>query len=69
MVEAVISLLVYACIIALCFYLVIYVLRDVIGVPFPGKAIQIVWAIFGLIVLLMLWRLFVTGGFALPRLR
>lgn len=63
MIEAVITLLIYVCIIALVFYLVIYVL-GVIGVPLPPKVVQIVWLIFGLVVLLMLWRAF--GGIHLP---
>lgn len=68
MIETIIALLIYVCIIALVFYLVIYVL-GVIGVPLPGKVIQILWVIFGLIVLLMLYRAFIVGGVAFPLLR
>jgi cytochrome c biogenesis factor len=69
MVESVISLLIWICVIGLVFYLVIYVLRDVLGIPIPAKAIQILLVIVGLIVILMLYRLVVSsGGLSVPGL-
>lgn len=67
MLEAIISLLIYVCIFALIVYLVIWVL-GIVGVPLPAKVIQILWVIFALIVLLMLVRMFLGGGWhlALP---
>ena len=68
MIETVISLLIYVCVIALVFYLVIWVLTNVVGVPIPAKVIQILWVIFALIVILLLWRAFAAGGLGLPKL-
>lgn len=62
MLIAVISLLIYACVLALIIYLVIWVLQSLVGVTLPGKVIQILWIIFVLIVLLMLVRIVLAGG-------
>ena len=69
MIETVITLLIYICVIALVFYLVVWVLTTVIGVPIPAKVIQIIWVIFALIVILLLWRALAAGGLSLPSLR
>jgi hypothetical protein len=69
MIETVITLLIYICVIALVFYLVVWVLTNVIGVPIPAKVIQIIWVIFALIVILLLWRALAAGGLSLPSLR
>ena len=69
MIEAIIMMLIYVCVIALVFYLVIWVLTNVVGVPIPAKVIQIIWVIFALIVILLLWRALVGGGLSLPSLR
>lgn len=61
MIESIIMLLIYIAIIALVFYLVIYVL-GVIGVALPPKVIQIIWLIFALIVVLWLVRVLLSGG-------
>lgn len=61
MLESVITFLIYICVVALVIYLVIWVLRDVIGLPLPPKVIQILWVIFALIVLLFLVRLLLPG--------
>lgn len=61
MVETVIALLIYVCIIALVFYLIVYVM-GVLGVPLPPKVLQILMVIFGLIVILMLYQALVGGG-------
>lgn len=57
MLESVIMFLIYICVVAIVIYLVIWVLRDVLGLPLPGKVIQILWVIFALIVILFLVRL------------
>lgn len=54
MLASVISLLIYICIVALVVYLVIWVVRDIAGLPIPERVIQILWVIFALIVILAL---------------
>ena len=54
MLAAVITFLIWVCVLALVIYLVIWVLRDVIGLPIPAKVIQILWVIVALIVILWL---------------
>lgn len=61
MLASIIMFLISVCILALVIYLVIWVLRDVIGLPIPEKVIQILWVIVALIVILWLVQL-VTGG-------
>lgn len=55
MIEAIITLLICAAILAIIIYIVLYAFR-VIGVPLPGKVVQLVWLIFGLLVLLLAFR-------------
>lgn len=62
MIESVISLLIYVCILALVIYLVIFVVRDVLGVPIPPRVVQIIWVIVALIVVLMLLQAISAGG-------
>ena len=62
MLESVIMFLIYLCIVAIVIYAVIWVLRDVIGLPLPGKVIQILWVIFALFVLLYILQLVLGGG-------
>lgn len=57
MLESVILFLIYICVVAIVIYLVIWVLRDILGLPIPGKVIQILWVIFALIAILFLVRL------------
>lgn len=67
MIEAIIIALIWICIAALVLWLVIYVLRTVIGWQVPTKIEQIVWVIFALIALLWLLRAVLPGfGVALP---
>lgn len=61
MIEAVITFLIYVCILALVVYLVIFVLQQ-IGVPLPAMVIKILWIIVALIALLFLIRLILPGG-------
>ena len=70
MIEAVIYFLIAVCVIALVVYLVIYVLRDVVGLPIPPKVLQILWVIFALLVILWLVQLVLgAGGLHMPSLR
>lgn len=57
MLEGIIMLLIYVCVVAIVIYLVVWVLTTVIGIPIPGKVIQILWVIFALICILFLVRL------------
>jgi hypothetical protein len=63
MLESVIMFLIYVCIVALVFYLIIWVL-GAIGVSLPDIVIKILWVIFALIVILFLVRLLLpmAGG-------
>ena len=67
MIASVITFLIYVCVLALVIYLIIWVLRDVLGVPIPAKVIQILWVIVALICILMLVQMVLGGGsFRLP---
>lgn len=61
MLASVITFLIYICVLALVVYLIIWVLRDVIGVPIPAKVIQILWVIVALIVILWLVQMVLPG--------
>jgi len=70
MLASVITFLIYLCILALVLYLIIWVVRDVIGVPIPAKVIQLLWVIVALIVILWLVQMVLGGGgFRLPVIR
>ena len=69
MLTSVITFLIYICILALVIYLIIWVLRDVVGLPIPAKVIQILWVIVALIVILWLVQMVLGGGLNIPRLR
>jgi hypothetical protein len=69
MIESVIYFLIAVCVLALVIYLVIYVLRDVLGLPIPAKVIQILWVIVALLVILWLVQLVLGGNFRLPSFR
>jgi len=70
MLASVITFLIYVCILALVIYLIIWVLRDVVGLPIPEKVIQILWVIVALIVILWLVQMVIGGGgFRLPAIR
>lgn len=55
MLETVITLLIYICIIALLVYLALWVLES-IGVTLPPMVVRIIWVIVVLIVILLLFR-------------
>jgi hypothetical protein len=62
MLASVITFLIYVCVLALVIYLIIWVLRDVLGVPIPPKVIQILWVIVALICILWLVQMVLGGG-------
>ena len=68
MLTSVITFLIWICVLANVIYLVIYVLRDVVGLPIPAKVIQLIWVIVALIAILWLVQLVLGGGHGLPRL-
>jgi len=70
MLASVITFLIYVCVLALVIYLIIWVLRDVLGVPIPPKVIQILWVIVALICILWLVQMVLGGGgMRLPSLK
>lgn len=62
MLTAIITLLIYVCVVALVIYLVIWVLRDVVGIVLPERVIKILWVIFALVILLYLVQMLLGGG-------
>ncbi len=69
MLSSVITFLIYVCVLALVIYLIIWVLRDILGLPIPAKVIQILWVIVALIVILWLVQMVLpgVGGLHFPR--
>lgn len=61
MLPAVISFLIYICVLALIVYLIVWVLTDVIGIPIPAKVIQILWIIVALVAILWLVEMVLPG--------
>jgi hypothetical protein len=57
MVEAVIRALLYLCVIALSYFLIIWVLGE-IGIMIPVMVLHILMVMFVLVAILVLWRLF-----------
>jgi hypothetical protein len=61
MVERVIYALIYLCGIALCFYLILWVL-GAIGIHLPPMVVNILIVVLVLVAILILWRLFAGSG-------
>ena len=68
MLESIIMFLIAVCLLAMVIYGVLYVLRDVVGLPIPAKIVQILWVIVALIVLLWFVQMILGGGLDFPRL-
>jgi len=64
MVERVIYALIYICGIALCYFLIIWVL-GAIGLHLPGAVVNILLVVLVLVAILVLWRLFAGSGIRL----
>jgi hypothetical protein len=62
MLASVITFLIYICLLAIVIYLVIWVLRDIIGLPIPEKVVQLLWVIVALIAILFLVQMVMSGG-------
>jgi len=62
MIEAIITGLIYICLLAIAVYLIIWVLQTVAGVALPPKVVQIIWVVVVLIALLILVRILLGGG-------
>lgn len=65
MLASIITFLIYVCLLAIVIYLIIWVLRDVLGLPLPEKVVQLLWVIVALIAILFLVQLVLGGGNAL----
>lgn len=61
MVERVIYALIYICGIALCYFLIIWVL-GAIGLHLPPMVLNILLVVLVLVAILVLWRLFAGSG-------
>lgn len=61
MLESVITLLIYVCVLALVIYIVLWVLSQV-GIALPPQVVKIIWIILALIVLLWFLRIFLGHG-------
>ena len=57
MVERVIYALIYICGIALCYFLIVWVL-GAIGIHIPAMVLNIIMIVLVLVAILVLWRLF-----------
>ena len=64
MVERVIYALIYICGIALCYFLIIWVL-GAIGLHLPAVVVNVLLVVLVLVAILMLWRLFAGSGIRL----
>jgi hypothetical protein len=64
MVERVIYALIYICGIALCYFLIIWVLGS-IGIHIPAMVLNIMLVVLVLVAILILWRLFAGSGIRL----
>lgn len=62
MLASVITFLIYICLLAIVIYLVIWVLRDIVGLPIPEKVIQLLWVIVALVAILWLVQMVLGGG-------
>ena len=57
MIEAIITTLIYVCLLAIAIYLILWVIQSIAGISLPPKVIQIIWIVFVLVCLLLLVRL------------
>jgi len=70
MLASVIMFLIYVCLLAIVIYLIIWVLRDVIGLPIPEKVVQLLWVIVALVAILFLVQMVLGGGtFHVPQIK
>jgi hypothetical protein len=65
MITTIITLLIYLCVLALCVYVVLWVLQT-IGIALPPQIVKIIWVIVALIALLIIVQALLGGG--IPKL-
>ena len=61
MLETIITLLIYLCLLALAVYLIIWVLGE-IGLTLPPQVIKILWVIVALVAILFIVQAVLPGG-------
>jgi bacteriorhodopsin len=61
MLETIITLLIYLCVLALVVYLIIWVLGE-IGLALPPQVIKILWVIVALVAILFIVQALMPGG-------
>lgn len=71
MLASVIMMLIYLVLLAIVIYLIIWVVRDVIGLPIPERVVQLLWVIVALVAILFIVQAILggTAGFRVPALR
>lgn len=62
MIEAIITTLIYICLLAVAIYLIIWVLQSVANISLPEKVVQIIWVVFVLICILLLVRILLPAA-------
>jgi uncharacterized membrane protein len=62
MLESVITFLIYLCLLALAIYLVVWIVRDVLGIPIPETVLKILYVIVALVAILFLVRMLLPAG-------
>jgi uncharacterized membrane protein len=62
MLESVIMFLIYLCLLALAIYLVVWIVRDVLGIPIPETVLKILYVIVALVAILFLVRMLLPAG-------
>jgi hypothetical protein len=67
MATALITLLIYLCVLALVVYLVLWVLGE-IGIPLPAQVVKIIWVIVALVAILMIVNALPGLGVHMPAL-
>ena len=62
-------LLFYLGVIVAVVFVILWFLQTILGIPLPGRAIQVIWGLVGLLVVIYLLMWLSGGGFPLPRIR
>ena len=47
-------------------FVILWFLQTILGLPLPGRAIQVIWGLFGLLVIIWLLMWLNGGGFPFP---
>lgn len=62
-------LLFYLGVIVAAVFAILWFLQDILGIPLPQRAIQVIWGLVGLLVVIYFLMFISGGGFRLPTLR